>query len=229
MQPRYTEGLIPHGKTDLWAQFLCVDSLPLASPLPPGFPNQGLGYIRHCHTDRFPIMVVLYFSCNFDVVVRGGKPCLPMPPFWPEEVWLLKNRLTIPSAVKEAWQIELSFFIGWNMKWCSHYGKHYKVQHILTVRPSNSTSGINPSQMKLMFAQNSIYECCISSCIHNHLKLETTQIVFLQWGMEKQTMVLINRKVWTVSAHYNLDEFQRHYPEWKKPASKSYICHVSLR
>ena len=29
-------------------------------------------------------MVVLYFSCNFDVVVRGDEPCLPTPLSWPE-------------------------------------------------------------------------------------------------------------------------------------------------
>ena len=26
-------------------------------------------------------MVVVYFSCNFDVVLQRGEPCLPMPPF----------------------------------------------------------------------------------------------------------------------------------------------------
>ena len=28
------------------------------------------------------VIVVLYFSCNFHVVVWGGKPCLPMPTSW---------------------------------------------------------------------------------------------------------------------------------------------------
>ena len=31
----------------------------------------------------FWLMIVLYFSCNFDDVVRG-EPCLPMPLSWPE-------------------------------------------------------------------------------------------------------------------------------------------------
>ena len=30
------------------------------------------------------MMVVLYFSCNFLVVVRRGEPCLPMSPSWSE-------------------------------------------------------------------------------------------------------------------------------------------------
>ena len=29
-------------------------------------------------------MGVLYFSCNFDVVVQRGEPCLSMLPSWPE-------------------------------------------------------------------------------------------------------------------------------------------------
>ena len=32
----------------------------------------------------FRVMVVLHFSCNFDVVVGGGELCLPMPPPWLE-------------------------------------------------------------------------------------------------------------------------------------------------
>ena len=30
------------------------------------------------------VMVVLYLSCNFDVVVWRGEPCLPMSPSWRE-------------------------------------------------------------------------------------------------------------------------------------------------
>ena len=30
-------------------------------------------------------MVVLYFSCNFDVVVWRGQPCLPTSPSWQED------------------------------------------------------------------------------------------------------------------------------------------------
>ena len=32
----------------------------------------------------FWMMIVLYFSCNFDVVVWEGELCFPMPPSWPE-------------------------------------------------------------------------------------------------------------------------------------------------
>ena len=40
-------------------------------------------------------MVVIYFSCNFDVIVRRGKPYLPMPPSWP----ILLRRLSFVLCV----------------------------------------------------------------------------------------------------------------------------------
>ena len=33
---------------------------------------------------QFWVMIVLYFSCNFDKVVQRGEPCLPTLPSWPE-------------------------------------------------------------------------------------------------------------------------------------------------
>ena len=38
------------------------------------------------------VIAVLYFSCNFDVVVQRGEPCLPMPPSWLDApIWSLKS------------------------------------------------------------------------------------------------------------------------------------------
>ena len=44
------------------ARFLCADSLPA------GFPNQGLGYIRHCHMEQFLIF--------YKVLSRGEEAIL---------------------------------------------------------------------------------------------------------------------------------------------------------
>lgn len=55
--------------------------------------------------------------------------------------------------------MELSFIAGRDIKWYSHYGKYYKVKHMLAIGPSNSTSGIYLSEIQLMFAQNPMYEC----------------------------------------------------------------------
>ena len=38
-------------------------------------------------------MVVLHFSCNFDVVVQRGEPCLTMSPSWPEALTIFKCTL----------------------------------------------------------------------------------------------------------------------------------------
>ena len=47
-------------------------------------------------------MVVLYFSCNFDVVVRRGEPCLPMLPSW----------LEVRTALLSRYMFILAYFIG---------------------------------------------------------------------------------------------------------------------
>ena len=44
-------------------------------------------------------MVVLYFSCNFDVVVWRGEPCLPTLPLWPEVTLLFY----LNSFIKFTW------------------------------------------------------------------------------------------------------------------------------
>ena len=64
-------------------------------------------------------MVVLYFSCNFDVVVRRGEPCLLMPPSGPEsklvcsvgymsssELWLFQVvGLPIPCLIETHYEM----------------------------------------------------------------------------------------------------------------------------
>ena len=45
---------------------------------------------RSCQTSiplyfwQFWLVVVPYFSCNFDEVVQRGEPCMPLPSTWPE-------------------------------------------------------------------------------------------------------------------------------------------------
>ena len=41
------------------------------------------------------VMAVLYFSCNFDVVVQRRKPCLPKSPSWPEAWDFFKRQFSV--------------------------------------------------------------------------------------------------------------------------------------
>ena len=66
--------------------------------------------------------------------------------------WPKSRTLTTPNAGKDVEQQELSFIIGRNAKWCSHFvgslAVFYKNKHIFTILSSNHTSWYLPKDLK---------------------------------------------------------------------------------
>lgn len=101
----------------------------------------------------------------------------------------------------------------------SHSGKSwavsYKVKHICTMWPSNSTLRYLPKRSESLCSQQTLYSDASSSCIHNCTKLKVTQVSFSGW-MDKQTVIhtveyssAAKRKI--IKTRNNLDESQRHF------------------
>ena len=91
--PRYPSWIFIH-HTWLWDQPI----LHLHNSAPPtSLGGCGLFNFYSCRTSIhlnfwwFWVMVVLQFSCNFEVVVWAGEPCLSTPPSQREEIQLVFN------------------------------------------------------------------------------------------------------------------------------------------
>ena len=83
------------------------------------------------------MMVVLYFSCNFGVIVQRGGLCLPTPPSW-LEVWLciLKTYLEI---IPKPWVLPCSVIYAKyiNLKSIINYHPHFTDEETVTKRLTN--------------------------------------------------------------------------------------------
>lgn len=103
----------------------------------------------------------------------------------------------------------------------------------LPYNPAIPLLGIILEKRKLLFTEK-LYIHVDKSSIHNHPKLEITQLSLNRWT-NKQIVVrfingvpLSNNMEWIIDTCNSLNEFQKHYAKWKLPDSKVYILYDSI-
>ena len=100
--------------------------------------------------------------------------------YTPIRIAKFKKKLTIPSAVKDLKQYELSFIAGRNAKWYSYFGRQFltKLNIVLLYDPAMTLLGIYPIDLKFYVHAKTCTLNVYSSFIHNGQEMEATKMSF---------------------------------------------------
>lgn len=137
--------------------------------------------------------------------------------------------------LKRVWSTRTLIHCYTNVKWFNHVQDtctfSHNIKHTLFLHPRNSTSKYLIYKMSI---KKKFYLNVYGSFILSIPKLKVNQMSINRW-IDKQILAYqfngilrSNKKGCTTKTLNNMDESQKHYAEWKKPAQKKTYYIISL-